>query len=177
MRSSGSRTCTRWLDDAPPPAAAPDPRTQLLQHRAELVNGRPSYTAWLGHGPDGLRLLSPYVGLLLSTYGPYPKNLMHLRVAVYELGVNAIEHGTPRRRPARLKLELRFLDGAIAGSLQDECTPFDPLAVPVPTVDDLIGARRAHGYGIPMVHRLVDSLTHAYTGTGNRVDFHKRIEA
>jgi anti-sigma regulatory factor (Ser/Thr protein kinase) len=177
VRSQDGAIATRTLPDPGATHAAEVP-PGLLQHRCRLAAaGRPLYTASFRHAMDGLRLLSPYTGLLLATFGPFPKSLMHLRVAIYELCVNTVEHGTPRRTPARLTLELRFEERAIAGTLHDECMPFDPRAAPVASFEDRLGARSARGYGIAMVHRLVDSLAHTAAAGGNRLDFRKRIDA
>jgi anti-sigma regulatory factor (Ser/Thr protein kinase) len=186
LRSADGFTVTRRLSHAGPCGLAPldQPDEDLesppvlpaaLEHRYTIEAGTVRYTAGFEHSPAGLRLLSPYIGLLLATYGPFPRRLMHLRLAIYELCANIIEHGVPQASDPRLRLEIRFESDRIHCTVQDQCERFDPIAAPMMVFTDLLASRSPRGYGIPLVHRLLDSLQHTYDGTGNQLEFHKRI--
>lgn len=97
-----------------------------------------------------------------------------VRLALEELGRNAIEWGNKGDAHKRLKLGARILPGKIIVYVEDEGEGFQPEHVPNPAVDPLahIDARRKTGkrmggYGIHLIRNLMDKLI--YNARGNRV--------
>ena len=117
---------------------------------------------------------------LLITRGVDADTLEELRVAILELGSNAVEwgHESDTRRPIRLSA--RILSGAIAIVVEDSGVGFHLDKVPDPTKDvrefqrsrAALG-KRPGGYGIALVRAITDHLV--YNERGNVVAMVKRL--
>lgn len=175
--SNGEESCSFT---PPPSPAGHGPAVQTLGTRQSLsfVHGYPHYEIQVPHADASLRVLSIYTGLVLATFGPQAHDLTHLRLALYELCANILEHGRPTSRDPELGLAVQFLDGRIEGWIQDRCRNFDPLASEVsPVVENPKVRWRRRGYGLHIVRRLLTTLSHEFDGTGNRLTFSKEIKA
>jgi len=117
---------------------------------------------------------------LLLTRGVDADTLEELRVAILELGSNAVEwgHESDTRRPIRLSA--RILSGTIAIVVEDSGAGFHLDKVPDPTKDvrefqrsrAALG-KRPGGYGIALVRAITDHLV--YNERGNVVAMIKRL--
>lgn len=103
-----------------------------------------------------------------------------LKIAVQEMGQNAIEWGNRMADDRAIRLSYKLLEDRILIRIADEGPGFDPTTVPDPTVDPikLIEAREAHGkrpggFGIHLAKRVMD--TFSYNETGNIVTMEKRF--
>jgi CheY-like chemotaxis protein/anti-sigma regulatory factor (Ser/Thr protein kinase) len=103
-----------------------------------------------------------------------------LKIAVQELGQNAIEWGNRMDSARAIRLSYRLLEDRILIRIADEGPGFDPRTVPDPTVDPikLIENREAHGkrpggFGIHLARRVMDTVS--YNETGNIVTMEKRF--
>lgn len=103
-----------------------------------------------------------------------------LKIAVQEMGQNAIEWGNRMDEKRAIRLSYKLLDDRILIRIADEGPGFDPSSVPDPTVDPikLIEAREADGkrpggFGIHLARRVMD--TFSYNETGNVVTMEKRF--
>ena len=160
-------------DGMPPLAEAA--RAHLMHHRWSLVDGLPVYDGRFRNAPDCLPLLSRYAGLLLATYGEQRKHLVQLRIAIYEICANIIEHGLRSRAPARIDVHLQFFPREIRGWVQDTCQPFDPSRMPETAIAERLEKRSKRGYGITIMRLLLDTMQHEFNPMGNRITFSKRI--
>ncbi len=104
-----------------------------------------------------------------------------LKIAVQEMGQNAIEWGNRMDDERAIRLSYKLMDDRILIRIADEGPGFDPTKVPDPTVDPikLIEAREAHGkrpggFGIHLAKRVMD--TFSYNETGNIVTMEKRFQ-
>lgn len=158
-----------------PPAPADPVRSYLLQHRCTLAAGLPVYAGSFHHEAGCLPQLSRYAALLLATYGVQTTHLMQLRLALYEICANVVEHGLRSQRHGRIDLHLGFLANGIEGEVRDRCERFDPSEVLVSPMPVSLAARKPRGYGIRIIRQLLDDLGHEYDETGNRITFRKRI--
>jgi CheY-like chemotaxis protein/anti-sigma regulatory factor (Ser/Thr protein kinase) len=97
-----------------------------------------------------------------------------VRLALEELGRNAIEWGNRNDIAKKVRFGCRILPGKIIVYIEDEGAGFDPSVVPDPSIDPLahiqnridIG-KRLGGYGIHLIKNLMDKLI--YNAKGNRV--------
>lgn len=103
-----------------------------------------------------------------------------LKIAVQEMGQNAIEWGNRMDEERAIRLSYKLMADRILIRIADEGPGFDPTKVPDPTVDPikLIEAREAHGkrpggFGIHLAKRVMD--TFSYNETGNIVTMEKRF--
>lgn len=147
----------------------------LVQHAWALQDGMPVYDGRFLNSPDCLPLLSRYAGLLLATYGEQRKHLVQLRIAIYEICANIVEHGLRSRGPAHIDVHLHFFPGEIRGWVQDTCRPFDPSRLPATGIAERLEKRSTRGYGITIMRLLLDTMQHEFNPTGNRITFSKRI--
>ena len=97
-----------------------------------------------------------------------------VRLALEELGRNAIEWGNHNDRSKRVTFGCRILPGKVIVYIEDQGDGFDPAAVPDPSNDPLghIERRRASGkrmggYGVHLIRHLMDKVV--YNAKGNRV--------
>lgn len=117
--------------------------------------------------------------LIASRLDERSKN--ELKIAVQELGQNAIEWGNAMNKDATVRLSYRLLEDRIMIRIADEGQGFDPAQVPDPTVDPLKTiedresyGKRPGGFGIHLARRVMDTV--AYNATGNVVTMEKRFQ-
>ncbi|MBA2480396.1 MAG: response regulator [Planctomycetes bacterium] len=97
-----------------------------------------------------------------------------VRLALEELGRNAIEWGNKGDQLKKVKFGARVLPGKIIVSIEDEGDGFKHDTVPNPSLDPLAhiesrkdSGKRMGGYGIHLIKHLMDKLI--YNAKGNRV--------
>lgn len=97
-----------------------------------------------------------------------------VRLALEELGRNAIEWGNHHDKNKLVTFGCRILPGKVIVYIEDQGAGFDPAAVPDPSGDPLghIERRRASGkrmggYGVHLIRHLMDKVV--YNAKGNRV--------
>ncbi|EQA46099.1 response regulator receiver domain protein [Leptospira broomii serovar Hurstbridge str. 5399] len=146
--------------------------------------------------------LNQYVHLILRSISHLPglhsDDLLSLKVSLYELVGNAIEHGCARisyhqkqelmfkendyfsyvdniceSKEEWIEVEVHYDDKQVTVILEDKGEGFDPDRVPDPVNDP--NASQLSGRGIFLVRMNVDSLE--YNGKGNRVTFVKKLQA
>jgi anti-sigma regulatory factor (Ser/Thr protein kinase) len=159
------------------PSASDVPEPEGITQSWSQHDGSLEYSAEVDHNADAIGLLDPYAAAVLATYGAaLPEALSELRLVIYELCQNLLEHGTPRHSAATVRLCLEFHAESICGSIEDECIHFDPLSLPVREIDEQLALRARRGYGLTLVRRALDEMRYTSLPTGNRVDFLKRTE-
>jgi anti-sigma regulatory factor (Ser/Thr protein kinase)/CheY-like chemotaxis protein len=114
-----------------------------------------------------------FIGLLEKFSMPEPA-ASEVRLALEELGRNAIEWGNRNDKSKRVTFGCRILPGKVIVYIEDEGTGFDPVAVPDPSQDPLghidqrrSSGKRMGGYGIHLIRHLMDKVV--YNARGNRV--------
>lgn len=97
-----------------------------------------------------------------------------IRLALEELGRNAIEWGNHNDRSKKVRFGCRILPGKVIVYIEDEGEGFDPNFVPDPSIDPIAHlenrkaqGKRLGGYGIHLIKHLMDKLI--YNARGNRV--------
>ncbi len=149
--------------------------THLIEHIWRMEGDWPAYEARFRHTGHCLAQLSRYCAVLLTSYGRQSTHLMQLRLALYEICANVVEHGLRHHGFGEIDFELRFDNGTIAGWVQDSCSRFDPSETQLSPIPVSASKRHARGYGIHIIRQLLDDLEHEFNDTGNRITFKKRI--
>jgi len=165
-----------------------EPGLQILEHTASGENaelehewfltedGLVEYRARFPQERRAVASVNIYTAAALATYmGRGREHLMQLRLAIYELCVNALEHGTPLSKDSQMLIALRFEEESISGWIQDACEAFDPLEQPLEELESLLLRRAARGYGLRMAIQLLDELSYEHNETGNLLRFSKRM--
>jgi CheY-like chemotaxis protein/anti-sigma regulatory factor (Ser/Thr protein kinase) len=134
-----------------------------------------------GSDPSVLYRYRKFLGLLERFHMPEPA-ASQVRLALEELGRNAIEWGNKGDPAKQVVLGCRILPGKVIVAIEDEGEGFDPGAVPDPSQDPLghIENRKAQnkrlgGYGLHLIRNLMDKVV--YNAKGNRVVAIKYLEA
>jgi serine/threonine-protein kinase RsbW len=114
-----------------------------------------------------------FLGLLERFRIPEPA-ASEVRLALEELGRNAIEWGNRNDRNKRVRFGCRILPGKVIVYIEDEGQGFNPDGIPDPSADPLghienrkKDGKRLGGYGIHLIKHLMDKLI--YNAKGNRV--------
>ena len=94
-----------------------------------------------------------------------PDEIWELKLAMHELGINAIEHGNKKDPTKQVKIICTIYDGRLEFVVQDEGQGFDLEKIPDPT--DAEGVQRDRGRGIFLVNRLMDEVD--YVNGGSKV--------
>jgi anti-sigma regulatory factor (Ser/Thr protein kinase) len=161
--------------EAPIGAPLRAPRIGLELHRATRSRGSVLYEAHFAHRLESCRGIGAYTKLMLCAAGtPQPASGL-VRLVVYELCANAIEHGEPLLPETPIQIGLEIGPGSVHGWVRDAGVLFDPLAHLASTAALDPGQRPGRGYGLRIVQRVVDSLHHSYDGRGNLVSFTKEL--
>lgn len=79
-----------------------------------------------------------------------------VEMALQEICVNIVVHAYKGCEDARLHLTLSSGDGELVAELSDGGQPFDPSSAPQPNLAE----GQVHGYGMFMVHQLLDEVTY-----------------
>jgi CheY-like chemotaxis protein len=123
--------------------------------------------------PSVLFKYRKFLGLLEKFQMPEPAS-SEVRLALEELGRNAIEWGNRNDRDKRVTFGCRILPGKVIVYIEDEGPGFDPSVVPDPSTDPLghierrrSSGKRMGGYGIHLIRHLMDKVV--YNAKGNRV--------
>ena len=168
---------------AVPPMIAPlrrDPRSEaasphVLRPQGVVRDQGVEYSLRLAHSPQNLRPLSAYVALVLATHPNWSEPLLQVRLALYEILANVLEHGRPLRAATEVEVGLVLEPRRVRGWIRDECVRFDPAgwqSVPVP---DLVAGRSVRGYGMHLVGSILGTLDHSFDGNGNCMTFGKEV--
>jgi DNA-binding response OmpR family regulator len=91
--------------------------------------------------------------------------IWELKLALHEIGINAIEHGNKMNPEKAVSVRCAFFEDKIEFLIEDEGEGFSPDAVPDPTRDDAL--QRERGRGIYLVTQVVDRIE--YVDKGSRV--------
>jgi anti-sigma regulatory factor (Ser/Thr protein kinase) len=162
----------RQRQPAAPVATMPVP---ALVHELALDGAVPVYVARCPHRRDTLEILGLWADAVLGTRGPVRGRLHQARLALYELCANALEHGRPLQAGADIVVTVRLEPDAIECRIQDQCERFDPGAPRDRSLAEHVARRPTRGYGLHLVGRLVDRLSHVWEGNGNAIDFRKEL--
>ena len=123
--------------------------------------------------PSVLYKYRKFLGLLDTFKIPEPM-AGEIRLALEELGRNAIEWGNRMDAAKKVTFGCRILPGKVIISIEDEGPGFRPTEVPDPSKDPLghiehrkaVG-KRMGGYGLHLIKHLMDKVV--YNAKGNKV--------
>ncbi len=111
---------------------------------------------------------------LLDQFNIPDEEAEEVKLALEELGRNAIEWGNDGDRQKRVRFACRILPSKVILQIADEGTGFIPAEVPDPSIDPLAhieqrqdSGKRMGGYGIHLVQNLMDKVV--YNTRGNVV--------
>jgi serine/threonine-protein kinase RsbW len=97
-------------------------------------------------------------------------------IALEELVVNAIEHGSCNPRTGAIRIDLGLRADRLQIAFSDTGMPFDPLAMPAPNLAADLGRRPIGGLGIYFVRSLISEIRYERRDNRNCLFMTKFIE-
>ncbi len=92
-----------------------------------------------------------------------------LQCAVDEACANAIEHGYNGNPDGRVELEADLKPDALVVTVRHQGEPFDPKTHNIIALTEMRSGRRQHGYGLHLMHKLVDDVRFMATKNSSEV--------
>ena len=104
-----------------------------------------------------------------------PAQSLPFEIALEEIFMNVVMHGTPAGSHARVDVCLALADDKLTLAVEDEGPPFDPLTVPAPDTRARLDERRVGGLGVYFVRQLMDAVSYARVGPRNQLRMSKHL--
>jgi serine/threonine-protein kinase RsbW len=103
------------------------------------------------------------------------RTLYSVNLALDELVSNAILYGYDDASGQQIQVKLSIEGPELYAWLEDGGREFDPISVPVPSLDRPLDEREIGGLGIHLVRSLMDKLEYRREGAKNLLTLRKRI--
>ena len=97
-----------------------------------------------------------------------------LQCAVDEACANAIEHGYSGNPNGTVDVEAKLKTNALVVTVRHHGKPFNPEKHHLTALPDMRSERHPHGYGLHLMHILVDDVRFKATGSTSEVRLTKR---
>jgi serine/threonine-protein kinase RsbW len=104
-----------------------------------------------------------------------PAQSLPFEVALEEIFMNVVTHGTPAGSHGRVDVCLALRDNNLTLAIEDEGPPFDPLAVAAPDTGACLEQRRIGGLGVYFVRQLMDVVSYKRMGPRNQLTMSKHV--
>jgi anti-sigma regulatory factor (Ser/Thr protein kinase) len=111
-----------------------------------------------------------WAGAALPADGAFPFEL-----ALEELFMNVVRHGSPAGTVPRVEVSLSLADGSLTMTVEDDGLAFDPLALPAPDLEASVEARPIGGLGVYLVRQMMDVVSYRRDGTHNQLRLTKHV--
>jgi serine/threonine-protein kinase RsbW len=123
-----------------------------------------------------LPVLTKFLQEFWSTASLPPAQAMNFELALEEVFMNVVLHGSSPGTVPRVELSLALADGGVTMSIEDDGAAFDPLTLPEPDIQAKIDDRRVGGLGVFLVRKLMDTVSYQRNGSRNQLRMIKHIE-
>ncbi len=104
-----------------------------------------------------------------------PAQSLPFEIALEEIFMNVVMHGTSGSNPGRVDVCLALADNNLTLAVEDEGPPFDPLALAAPDTKARLEERRVGGLGVYLVRQLMDAVSYARVGPRNQLRMTKHL--
>jgi len=121
-------------------------------------------------GPsDGVTRVRELLDGLARAHRLRPDVVADMQVALDEILSNILHHGFAGGARHRIEVRLSVDPHALVAEVEDDCPPFDPLAVPSPDLGASLKDRRVGGLGVHFVRNLMNEVQYSRSGARNRL--------
>jgi anti-sigma regulatory factor (Ser/Thr protein kinase) len=96
-------------------------------------------------------------------------------LALEEIFMNVVMHGSPGGRVPRVEVSLALRDGCLTLMIEDDGPSFDPLSLTAPDVTASLEERRVGGLGVYLVRQMMDAVSYQRLGGRNQLRMTKRV--
>ena len=96
-----------------------------------------------------------------------------MHVALDEVLSNIFRYGFADGLPHRVEVRLSVGPAMLKAEVEDDCAPFDPLALPPPDLSGTLEERPIGGLGVFFVRKLMSAVRYVREGARNRLVLEK----
>ncbi len=126
---------------------------------------------------DSLNVITHFVTVLAQKAGLKQVDLSKLKIAVYEVCMNIIEHGYAFEPDHSISIEALWKDHCFEVNIIDHGKPFDFYNEDAYNVEEVVEEKRKGGFGLYIIKRSVDEVKYrSDPEKGNRLTLIKHIE-
>jgi anti-sigma regulatory factor (Ser/Thr protein kinase) len=104
-----------------------------------------------------------------------PANTVSFELALEEIFMNVVMHGSPAGQVPRVEVTLDLCDGCLTLMIEDDGPSFDPLSLAAPDVTASLEERRVGGLGVYLVRQMMDAVCYRRVGARNQLSMTKRV--
>lgn len=104
-----------------------------------------------------------------------PAETVSFELALEEIFMNVVMHGSPAGRVPRVEVSLALCDGCLTLMIEDDGPSFDPLSLAAPDVTASLEERRVGGLGVYLVRQMMDTVCYQRLGAHNQLSMTKRV--
>jgi len=124
-----------------------------------------------------LSVLTQFLQEFWSAAGLPPAETVTFELALEEIFMNVVMHGSPAGRVARVEVTLDLCGGCLTLMIEDDGPSFDPLSLAAPDVTASLEERRVGGLGVYLVRQMMDAVSYQRLGDRNQLSMTKRVRA
>jgi anti-sigma regulatory factor (Ser/Thr protein kinase) len=122
-----------------------------------------------------LSVLTQFLQEFWSAADLPPAETVTFELALEEIFMNVVMHGSPAGRVPRVEVSLALCDGCLTLMIEDDGPSFDPLSLPAPDVTVSLEERRVGGLGVYLVRQMMDTVGYQRLGGRNQLSMSKRV--
>jgi len=104
-----------------------------------------------------------------------PAETVSFELALEEIFMNVVMHGSPAGRGPSVEVSLALCDGSLTLTIEDDGPSFDPLSLAAPDVTASLEERRVGGLGVYLVRQMMDAVSYQRLGGRNQLSMTKRV--
>jgi serine/threonine-protein kinase RsbW len=104
-----------------------------------------------------------------------PAETVSFELALEEIFMNVVMHGSPAGRVPRVEVSLALCDGCLTLMIEDDGPSFDPLSLAAPDVTASLEERHVGGLGVYLVRQMMDAVSYQRLGARNQLSMTKRV--
>jgi serine/threonine-protein kinase RsbW len=124
---------------------------------------------------EQLPILAKFLQEFWSAADLPPAQSFPFEIALEEIFMNVVMHGSPAGRRGRVEVCLALADDNLTLAVEDEGPPFDPLTVPAPDIRAPLEERRVGGLGVYFVRQMMDDVSYQRVGPRNQLRMTKHV--
>jgi serine/threonine-protein kinase RsbW len=122
-----------------------------------------------------LPVLAQFLHEFWSAAALPPTQSLAFEIALEEVFMNVVTHGTPAGSQGRVEVCLALADNSLTLAVEDDGPPFDPLTLPAPDVNASLDQRQVGGLGVYFVRQLMDAVSYRRVGPRNQLRMTKQV--
>ena len=122
-----------------------------------------------------LSILTRFLQEFWSAAGLPPAEMVTFELALEEIFMNVVMHGSPASRVPRVEVSLALCDVSLTLMIEDDGPSFDPLLLAAPDVTASLEERRVGGLGVYLVRQKMDAVSYQRIEGRNQLSMTKRV--